>query len=104
MSRENEQLNVSEIDGDITITIGKNLLSFAVQNGNLWPEDFYIDDIDEFTKSFIRRLQREEEDGTTPIHRMFDMVADDVLEQGDQGVEEGDVQIGIDIARKRLDG
>ncbi|MBN9034242.1 MAG: hypothetical protein J0I23_31150 [Rhizobiales bacterium] len=97
-------LTVTVEDGQLKISIGIALLAFAVQSPEAWPEDFYICDIPEFAKSMARRLQREEEDGTTLVHRMLDAAADEALEQGDDGFDEGKVQAGIDIAKSILNG
>ena len=34
----------------------------------------------------LRELQREEEDGTTPVHRLLDRVGVAALEQGSEGI------------------
>jgi len=99
-----QQLSVKVEDGQLKISIGIALLAFAVQAQDQWPEECYVSDVREFAKSVAGRLQKEEEDGTTPIHRMFDAVAETVLEQGDDGVDEGNVEAGIDIAKAILDG
>lgn len=99
-----QQLSVKIEDGQLKISIGIALLAFAVQGQDQWPEEFYVSDIREFAKSMVYRLQREAEDGTTPVHRMLDAAADDVLEQGDEGVDEGDVEAGLDLAKAILDG
>lgn len=41
-----------------------------------------------FAKSVARGLNREEEDGTTPITRMLDEAVEWVSEQGEEGIEE----------------
>jgi hypothetical protein len=94
------QLSVNVVDNRLQISIGIGLLAHAVQapDGTDWPEDWYIDDIRKFGTEFARALLREEEDGTTPVHRMFDRVASDLLEEGPECVEEGSVLRGIEIA------
>lgn len=99
-----QQLSVKIEDGQLKISIGIALLAFVVQGSDQWPEEFQITDIRDFAKSMIRRLQDEEEDGTTPVHRMFDAAADQILEQGDDGVDEGDVEEGIALARTTMEG
>lgn len=99
-----QQLSVKIEDGQLKITIGIALLAFAVQSQEQWPEEYYVSDLREFARSMAHRLQREEEDGTTPVHRMLDAAADEVLEQGDEGVDEGDVEAGLNIAKSVLDG
>ncbi|MBY2992477.1 hypothetical protein HF272_13665 [Rhizobium leguminosarum] len=101
-----KQLSVIVEDNQVKISIGLGLLAFAVQSAPSyagWPDDWYIDDIRKFGKEFASALQREEEDGTTPIHRMFDKVALELLEQGPECVEEGSVEKGIEIAKEFME-
>lgn len=99
-----KQLSVTIEDGQLKISIGIALLAFAVQSQDQWPEEFYVSDLRDFARSMAYRLMFEQEDGTTPVHRMLDAAADEVLEQGDEGVDEGDVEAGLDIAKSVLDG
>lgn len=41
-----------------------------------------------FAKELCGELNREEEDGTTPIHRLFDRAIDKAAENGAEGIEE----------------
>lgn len=41
-----------------------------------------------FAADVVRELNREEEDGTTPVHKLFDEVLAEAIEQGSQHVEE----------------
>lgn len=79
------------IDGDqLQISIGIDTLCFAVEvglNADLEKVKWAITDNDLFVKSIMRRLEDEEEDGTTPIHRTLDTAARKALEQGDEGIE-----------------
>lgn len=104
--RFDKPLTVSVENGVLSISIGIGLLAFAVQapDATGWPSDFYIADIREFGREFAAELRREEEDGTTPVHRLFDKAATDLLETGAASVEEGDVQQGIAIARAAIGG
>lgn len=93
----NKPLTV-EIKGDeLRISIGINTLAYAVQMGGQWGSDFYVNEPAAFAKSIETELQREEEDGTTPVHRLFDTVAVDAYD----GVEEGNVQLGIDLVTEK---
>lgn len=94
-----QQLTVKVEDGVLKISIGVALLAWAVQSQDQWPAEFEVTDLREFAHSMRYRLQKEEEDGTTPVHRMLDKAAQDVLEQGDDGVDEGDVEHGLSYAR-----
>lgn len=101
MSNAARPLEINITDDVLTISIGVGTLAFAVQSSdNQWPEDQYIKDPRLFAKEFSHQLNQEEEDGTTPVHLMFDNVALEALEQGAESVFDGDVQKGIKIARK----
>jgi len=97
-----KQLTVEVEDGQLKISIGIALLAFATQTALDFPPDFKINDLRDFAKSMVGQLQRQEEDGTTPIHRMFDAAANEIMEQGDDGIEEGDVDDGISMAAQYL--
>lgn len=95
-------LDVSVVDGVLTISIGVGLLAFAVQAASdvsEWPEDFKIVDPETFAKGIANALLAEEEDGTTPVHRMLDAAAVEALEQGADGCVEGDPNDGLAIAK-----
>jgi hypothetical protein len=100
MQGEANQLEVKLINGELRISIGIALLAHAIQaaESTQWPEDWYIRDIPTFASEMARELRREEEDGTTPVHRMLDAVALAALEGGAGGIEEGDVQNGLKLA------
>ena len=100
-TRAAKQLEVSVADGVLTISIGVGLLAFAVQvaDGSGWPKDFKITDPELFAKGVAGALEAEEEDGTTPVHRMLDAAAIEALEQGAEGCEEGDPEEGLAIAK-----
>lgn len=86
-------LKVELIEGEIRISIGLEALAFAVEYGPDWDNQYKVDRSDglvEFGKSIFQYLQHEEEDGTNPIHRMFDSVADEALNQGCEGFIDND--------------
>lgn len=86
-------LKVSLKDNKITISIGLDALAFAVESGPDWSEEFRVDSSDNFKKfgeSFLQYLEHEEEDGTNPIHRLFDSVAEEALNQGCEGFVNAD--------------
>ena len=41
-----------------------------------------------FADAVVEALKREEDDGTTPLHRFFDAAMSDAIEDGAEGVEE----------------
>ncbi len=49
---------------------------------------YHITDKRAFADAMVDRLGEEEEDGTTPLHRLFDTAMEAVIENGDEGVEE----------------
>lgn len=86
-------LTTKIVDGVLTISIGLEELAFAVENGPDWYGDYKIDPTDgykEFGKSIFYALQTEEEDGTTPIHRLFDSATEYALDQGYEGFIENE--------------
>ena len=97
------ELTVKVEDNQLKITIGIAIMAFAVQSQDAWPEDQEVKDLDVFAKSMVRQLTREEEDGTTPVHRMLDAAANEVLEQGDDGVEDGNVENGLALAKTTME-
>lgn len=100
---KDQQLKVEVVDDRLVISIGIGLLAFAVQassDASGWPEDWYVSDPAAFAAEVARQLENEEEDGTTPVHRMLDAAALEALEQGADGVEEGGPEKGLKIAKK----
>lgn len=90
MNRQDSAKAIIE-DGCITIRIPVAFLDTIVEGGPLFTENglgFKVTDLDAFAKDLLHELNREEEDGTTPIHRMFDSVIEKAIEQGAEGVEE----------------
>lgn len=86
-------LKTELIDGEIRISIGLEALAFAVEYSPDWDDDYKIDrrhNFKDFGKSFLKYLEYEEEDGTTPVHRLFDNVALEALEQGEYGFVENE--------------
>lgn len=49
---------------------------------------YKITNVAEFAADLTRELNREEEDGSTPIHRMFDKCIEEAINQGAFGIEE----------------
>jgi len=70
-----QPLKVEIYGGELSITIGLDTLAFAVQQGFHWePDRFTISDPEEFAKDVLRQLEREDESGSTMVHRMLEMV------------------------------
>lgn len=102
--KKDDHLKVEIVDDRLVISIGVGLVAFAVQTPDAtdWPNDFYISDPAVFAKELVRALEDEEEDGTTPVHRMLDAAALATLENGGLGIEEGPVEKGVKIAKKYM--
>jgi hypothetical protein len=87
---ESSPLTVRIEGEDLVIRIGIPLLAHALQGAPNWDQSFLITDWESFTKDMIRELEDEEEDGTTPVHRMLDAAALGAIEGGSEHVEEID--------------
>jgi hypothetical protein len=80
-------------DNKIEISIAVDALPLIVSgscaaNGleGLWR----VTDADMFATEVALALNREEEDGTTLVHKMFDKAFGDAIDQGADGIEEVD--------------
>ena len=82
-----EPLEVVLAGDRLVISIGVNVLAFAVGAGT---QDFTITDAALAAREILRELQREEEDGTTPVHKLLDQAAFDAWENGGEGFLEAD--------------
>lgn len=81
-------LSVEMADGRLVIAIGIDSLMTAVRGGDFWDDDeLKIVSADEFAADIVSELEREREDGTTPVHLMIDAAAEEAVEQGSLGVE-----------------
>ncbi len=81
----------TEIEDDVlVISIGMDALVGLIEGGNLdisQGGEVIISNVGIFKDSFINELMREAEDGTTPIHQMFEDVAGNCLENGELGID-----------------
>ena len=82
------------IGGKLVISLRISTLAHAARNSNhffICAENgapIKITDETVFAESVARALNREEEDGNTPITRMLDEATEWVSEQGEDGIEE----------------
>ena len=75
-----------KIEGDeIVIRIPISLLPCAVQ-----VEGFKVTDAVKFAEELVSAINLEDEEGTTPVHKMLDEAANTAIEDGAYGVEEID--------------
>lgn len=87
-------LKVAVEDGEIRISVGIETM-LIVCGGELIatadysnPGMFRVTDSAGFADDVRRELEREEEDGTTPVHRMLDMALNEAVESGSEHVQE----------------
>lgn len=87
----NKALKVQIVNGELVISIGISTLCFAIDHApEMWNEKEdkpRITDEAGFARDILEQLTREEEDGTTPVHRMFDAAAARAIEYGSANVE-----------------
>lgn len=91
-------LQVSIENDELVIRIGINVLKFGteeMESNNPWDDQsgdfrrlYNITQPLEFAKDVKAELEREEEDGTTPLHLLLDRVCMDAIEQGSMAVED----------------
>lgn len=91
-------LKVQIVDGELRISIGVGTLRFSAENSPdprlTWYDDakseffFYpIINSEEFAKEVCSSLLKEEEDGTTLVHRLLDDVFVLVVEDGSLAID-----------------
>lgn len=86
-------LTTEIVAGELRISIGLRSLAFAIEHGPQWPPNWKVDEakqFQDFGSMLIYSLNDEEEDGSTPIHRMLDEVVANALDQGEEGFTEVD--------------
>jgi hypothetical protein len=86
-----QPLEVEIRGGELSITIGLGTLCYAVQQCPSWGSrlaDFKVTDEEAFAQAVLHQLTREDEIGTTAVHKMLDAAAEEAIEQGAEGVEE----------------
>lgn len=77
-------LTVEVADGKLVISIGVETLAFATWHADdVFERGDRIADVDAFGRDVARQLRQEEDDGTTPVHRLLDQAVRDGLENGD---------------------
>ena len=77
--------------GTIIIRLPIKNLKMAVEgyvDSDFGIEPMIVTNVQAFAKSVVRALNEEEENGSTPIHHMFDAAFEQALENGSEGVEE----------------
>ena len=90
-------LNVTVKDGELVIRIGVNVLASAVARGDDFHEyddpsdqylrNFAITDATQFARDVAIALEHEEENGSSPLTRLLDEMAQAAIDDGSTGVE-----------------
>lgn len=82
-------MELAKIEGDeIVIRIKIDALPVAMAGSPLGL-DWHVTDAAEFAKEFVHELNNEQEDGTTPLHVVFDKAMSSAIDNGCDGIEEG---------------
>ena len=86
-------LKVRITGGVLTISIGVETLKYVAEHHEeFWqPQtDKYalvVSNVNQFAKDVRNELEREEEDGSTPVHLMLDKAIYQAVEQGSEGID-----------------
>ncbi len=84
----NEGLKVAVVDGRLIISVGVDTLCHAVTVGRRYGTgNIDVTNVDAFAGEILRELEREEEDGTTPITSLLDGAAEKAIENGAEGAD-----------------
>jgi hypothetical protein len=81
--------------GDVVIRFPLDAMQSAIDGAwslKVFDTRYKITNIDEFSKEFVYALNREDERGTTNIHRLADKAFIDCIESGAFGIEEHEQQ------------
>ncbi len=98
-----EPLSVRVVDGELRISIGVDVLAHAVSYSdwaNPWDDEqqdnirtFAIADAPQFAKDVVSAMQREEEDGSSPLSDFLDAMSEAAVNDGSLGLHDEDVAI-----------
>lgn len=82
-------------EGVLLIAVTTDALLYGITQGSGWPTDeagnpVVIRDGLVMVQEVVNELQREDEQGTTAVHRLLDEAALDALNNGSQAVDYGD--------------
>lgn len=84
----NDLLKIEVVDGKVIISIGVDAMCHAIKMGPAWYDNFQITDQAGFVDDIVSELTREEEDGSTLVHKMFDEAARGAVENGSEHCDE----------------
>jgi hypothetical protein len=89
-------INLAKIEnGRIVISVAVDALPMIVEGawaGGGMDIRFKVTNAVKFATDLVRELNHEEEDGTTPVHKMFDAAISEAIDQGADGIEEHEDQ------------
>jgi hypothetical protein len=98
MNPHNQPLEVEVVAGRLVISIGIDTLAFAADHHEEftpyddelgdWVQRWHVFEKGEFALEVARQMQREAEDGSTPLTRFQDKMFLSAVEDGCLGVEE----------------
>lgn len=92
---KNTPLSTKIENGDVVIRIGIERLKYAFEHCEVtqwideegdWEQFYLVSDLLELANDFISQVNREEKDGTTPLHLFLDKIFKAVLESGCAGI------------------
>ena len=96
LTRADSPLHVELVNDQIVISIGVRVLKAGVELADFaniyneakrdWERSVLVTHPRSFARFFVEELQREREDGATPLDLFIDQVAEKTLEQGPLGV------------------
>lgn len=81
--------------GSLVIRVSLEALPMALEGAwamGKFDTRYKITDASEFAKELMHALNREDEQGTTPVHELFDAAIVYIIEQGGFGIDEHEVQ------------
>lgn len=77
-----QQLKFELINGRFVISIGVDLLAFAIQNGPDWCEDGKVIDNEKFALALGEMMTSDQGDNGAIIHRALDEAAFELIDSG----------------------
>lgn len=111
VQRDGLPLRATVENDQVSIVIGVRTLAFAFENSeenNPYDEDFCdtkrqlsISDPSQFAKDVCHELNREEEDGSTPLTRFLDSMMGEAVNQGSLGIFDLDETADSSVPEER---
>ena len=108
--KDDVPLRCEVVNGAIEFTIGAKILAHATNiSPNLYDHEndrgqYRVADPAAFAKDVARELNRESEDGSTPLTRLLDSVIEEAINQGAEGIEENSGAVDVSNVVQRTKG